>query len=276
MKKSFILLIALFSCGFLSAQEGEILYREFAPPLHKHFFVDYLVTGSGANSNEKYLLDLDQDGTKEWCFHEYGGYHGMIGIYLVFEPSGNHWTDWPNYKARSFQIGDTIANHVWAQYSQPEVEMHFDGFYDIGIRAQVEGGYCYGWIEVSLVCDMLNFGNSGDPAFIDLYVHRLAYCTVPNYPLRVGQTNFNGNSVDANEEVAFANVYPSPNRGQFFITGDGLKQAEVFTPLGQLLASIPISGEQTSFDLSAQPAGIYLVSITDKEGKRCVKKVIRQ
>ncbi len=275
MKKSFILLIALFACGYLSAQEGEILYQEFNPPLHKHFFVDYVVYGAGANTNEKYYLDLDQDGTKEWCFHEYGGYHGEIGIYLNFELSENHWAVWPNYKAKLIQFGDTIANQTWGTHA-PQVEMHFDGVYDIGIRAKVEDGYCYGWVEVSLVCDMLNYGNSGDPAFIDLYVQRLAYCTIPNYPLRVGQTDFNWDGVEANEEVAFADVRPSPTRGQFFITGKELKRAEVFTPLGQLLVSIPISDEQTGFDLTGQPAGIYFVSITNQDGKRCVKKVIKQ
>ena len=69
---------------------------------------------------------------------------------------------------------------------------------------------------------------------------------------------------------------PNPTKGQVTITGQYLKSAEVFNTLGQRVATATGEGDNLSVDLSGQPAGVYFVNITDKEGRKCVRKVVKE
>ncbi len=70
--------------------------------------------------------------------------------------------------------------------------------------------------------------------------------------------------------------YPNPTEGNFTILGNNLVQAEVFNILGQRTTAARANDTGLALDLTGQPAGIYFVSITSQDGKRCVKKVIKQ
>ena len=74
----------------------------------------------------------------------------------------------------------------------------------------------------------------------------------------------------------FCTLHPNPTNGQVTITGKNLKQAEVFNTLGQCVATARGEGEQMTVDLSALPAGVYFVNITDKDGRKCVRKVVKE
>jgi len=110
---------------------------------------------------------------------------------------------------------------------------------------------------------------------IDVAVHEMAYCTIPNYPLRVGQTSFDWNGIDETEATASATLHPNPTTGLVTITGENLKAAEVFNTLGQSVATATGKGETMQVDLSGLPVGVYLVNVTDGEGRRCVRKVVK-
>ena len=69
--------------------------------------------------------------------------------------------------------------------------------------------------------------------------------------------------------------YPNPTADRFVIKGDSLQQVEVYNLLGQFIASMKAEGNILLIDLSSRPAGVYLVSVTDTEGRRCVKKVVK-
>ena len=62
----------------------------------------------------------------------------------------------------------------------------------------------------------------------------------------------------------------------FTLTGKDLLSVEIHNALGQVVANVPIDGEIITLDLAGQPAGVYFINISDKDGKRCVKKVIKQ
>lgn len=68
---------------------------------------------------------------------------------------------------------------------------------------------------------------------------------------------------------------PNPNNGVFTVTGENLKQIEVFDALGQRITSLQANGNRSTLDLSGQPAGVYLINVTDHNGKQCVKKVVK-
>ena len=111
---------------------------------------------------------------------------------------------------------------------------------------------------------------------MEFFLHDMAYCTIPDYPFVVGQTSFNWVTVDDNETAFFTTVRPNPTEGMFTVIGEDLQQAEVYNILGQFILSEPSRGQSITLNLSGQPAGIYLVKITDKHGNNCVKKIVKE
>lgn len=77
-------------------------------------------------------------------------------------------------------------------------------------------------------------------------------------------------------EQGFCTVYPNPTNGMVTITGLNLRQAEVVNTLGQRVAIVHGEGNQLSINISNLPAGIYFVNITDEEGRKCVRKVVKE
>ena len=71
-------------------------------------------------------------------------------------------------------------------------------------------------------------------------------------------------------------IHPNPTTGLVTITGKDLKQAEVFNTLGQQVATARGEGERLTVDIGALPAGIYFVNVTDEEGRKCARKVVKK
>ena len=103
----------------------------------------------------------------------------------------------------------------------------------------------------------------------------MAYCTIPNYPLCVGQEDFTWN-VEENEATAFATLHPNPTQGVFTVTGENLQKAEVLNMLGQRVATATGQGETLHIDIANLPTGVYIVRITDEKGRKCVRKVVKE
>ena len=78
------------------------------------------------------------------------------------------------------------------------------------------------------------------------------------------------------KESLACTLYPNPATGFVTITGTNLKQAQIINTLGQCVATVKGEGEQLSVDISDLPAGVYFVNITDGEGRKCVKKVVKE
>ena len=289
MKKTLFIITALLSCSIAFAQEGEIIYTDFEP----YIAVDYMMSENLPNPDIN--LDLDRDGIDEFKFYaEYMGWGHWIGAfldclssqwsfrlpYVIFDPN---W-EWP-IEGDTIQMGNTIANiencwyNLYRFFYNPIALPNEQSFwigspedhYYISVRNQTDDGYCYGWIDVNM---RVLAGPYGAYHFY-LTVFRMAYCTIPNYPLCVGQTDFTLD-VDENESKAFAFIYPNPTTGMVTIMGKDLKTAEVFNALGQHLATAKGEGEQLTVDISDLPAGVYFVNVTDGEGRKCVKKVVKE
>ncbi len=71
-------------------------------------------------------------------------------------------------------------------------------------------------------------------------------------------------------------VYPNPADGIVTVTGKTLRQAEVFNAAGQCTATATGTEDEIRIDLRQLPAGIYFVTVTDAEGRKCVKKVVKE
>ena len=69
---------------------------------------------------------------------------------------------------------------------------------------------------------------------------------------------------------------PNPANGIVTVTGKALRQAEVFNAAGQCTATATGTEDEIRIDLRQLPAGIYFVTVTDAEGRKCVKKVVKE
>ena len=286
MRKYIFILMALFAYNALYAQKGEIIYTDFEPDL----FVRYYA-GGPYHINAPLELDINHD--------------SIIDLRFTCESAWGHWVDCVLRKSEdgwqfklpyllyqeddaapvgdTVNFGDNIADigngwtsayrFWWYLHNGPIYPDYTDVHHYICVRREVEEGYCYGWIDSNILLVV------GDDVFteyeFDVTVFRMAYCTIPNFPLRVGQTDFDWNT-DETESKAFATIYPNPATAIVTIVGENLRQIEITDMLGQRVATHQAEGPQATIDISALPTGIYFVGITDENGKRCVRKVVKE
>lgn len=77
-------------------------------------------------------------------------------------------------------------------------------------------------------------------------------------------------------ENLLCTIHPNPTNGMVTVAGTNLHQAVVVNSHGQRVATAQGGGEQLTVDISGLPAGIYFVNITDNEGRKCVRKVVKE
>lgn len=267
----FAMLTIAAASGF--AQDGEIIYNGNIVPSEMH-------TESPWPQNLR-IFDFDSDSTNDFfiAWTQYREWHVVAYTY-------NDW--W--FTQQTLQLGDTIPSVDAVWYPEPEdtdlgpMIAFFPGYsHDsiiVALKKQVaEDVSYYGWIRFSIDAGPMRSDKAaadnrvpwphGVLTFIDY-----AYCTRPNYPLRAGQTSFEWSAEEYT--TAFATIHPNPTNGLVAIAGENLKAAEAFNALGQRVASATGKGEQLQIDLSGLPAGVYFVNITDSEGRKCVRKVVKE
>ena len=92
-----------------------------------------------------------------------------------------------------------------------------------------------------------------------------AVTPLPNYDVDEHQNNW-----------MFCTIHPNPTNGLVTITGKDLLQAEVINTLGQHVATATGEGETLQINIANLPAGVYFVNVTDDEGRKCVRKVVKE
>ena len=280
MKTHIVTLIAILCCHIVLAQteqtKGSLIVKEYSPDEWKVI-----------DQNHSYV-DMDDDG--EWDFEYYKDISSTLMSYLeLFARNGAcfHRIDIPGYAYNypddfnTFTDFDTPFNDstlIWETdfygpriFSEKNRVGHYrldTAVYKSGIRNGTEGEYYYGWMEAYSVVTY-NYDS------VWFYLARTAYCTIPNYPLRWGQTSLT-DGIEETEATASATLHPNPTTGLVTITGENLKAAEVFNTLGQNVATATGEGETMQVDLSGLPTGVYFVNVTDKDGRKCVRKVVKE
>lgn len=78
------------------------------------------------------------------------------------------------------------------------------------------------------------------------------------------------------EGLSHVIVQPNLTNQTFTVQGSNITKIEVHNNLGLLVLLHQSHGYSLTIDLSSQPAGLYFVTVTNTEGKRCVKKVVKQ
>lgn len=250
MKKILITLAATMLIMVAQAQEGEILYTDFDPDITLTQMI---------NTNDTLSFDVDQDGSIDLKCFLYIEEHGFEMPYFQ---ATNGWELSLRLDFATVLNSDTLKWYTYDGWGP------WNGVY-YGLRKTVGIDCYYGWI---FVYD----GQTKTPnRWGTLFIDRMAYCTIPNYPLRVGQTDFDWD-VEESQNTVVATIHPNPSSGMVIITGEDLKEAVVFNSIGQKVATAKGEGGQLSIDLTKTTSGIYFVSITDKNGKKGVKKVVKR
>ncbi len=276
MKRAKLLtfLLTFLTITSVNAQQGEIIYREFDPPLE--------IVQNIYGPAQSLELDFDGDGETD---HRFYGESDRWHEFDVMEVSLNGWETRLVYldenDPNTFDANDTLipnAPNGWrrgpnfAYYHFPN--LNANGIYHEtwGMHIEIDDKDYYGWYHGY---GMEGREYSGGPYLYKIYIDKIAFCTIPDFPLCYGQTSLTV-GVNENELSSFATLHPNPTTSQVTITGQNLKTAEVFNTLGQHVATAMGDGERLTVDLCGQPAGIYFVKITDKGGRKCVRKVVKE
>ena len=262
-------IIALLPTLGALAQQNEIIYNDFVPDLS----ID-----SRYSPNDTIKLDIDGDGNVDiryfWEFFKWE-------VTAAFRTS-NGWEARPvgvNESDTIDIITDNTYNwlglpYTW-EFGSPDTGNCWD---KIAFRHIVDGDlYCYGWARIYRIDSIWHLPQypTYDLYKYTLYIDKMAYCTIPSYPLKWGQTTLTGIE-ENNESNSFATLHPNPTNGQVTITGENLRKAEVVNMLGQQVAIAQGKGETLQVDISDLPVGIYFVNVTDEEGRKCVRKVVKE
>ena len=96
---------------------------------------------------------------------------------------------------------------------------------------------------------------------------------------RIRKVDFNPNCWPASvqeHKLISLNIYPNPVHDQLTIAGENIQQVSITNALGQIVHWQKISQEKTVINMSVLNAGVYFVMITDKQGVKVTKKVVKE
>ena len=246
----FTILLAII--GGARAQENHIIYTEYEPDTCFTFH----------SSNDTLKFDLDQDGTGDIVM--FAKWHSAVGFIAVITTPSSDWQWSWTYASEFTGLTDTtlINGNLRWQYSGGNLAMYPE-FTHFAFRHLTGDGYCYGWARIYV------------ESLARVCMASMGYCDLADYPLQWGETELL--TVKENDESAtFATLYPNPTSGIVTITGENLHQVEVHNTLWQQILSVKGKGNELHIDMAALPSGIYFVTVTDEEGRKCVRKVVKE
>jgi hypothetical protein len=72
-------------------------------------------------------------------------------------------------------------------------------------------------------------------------------------------------------------LYPNPSQNEFSIESDlSLDIIKIYNQLGQLVEKFDVKDTQSSYDISTLSTGLYFVELSSVQGKKIVKKLVKQ
>lgn len=259
--KCLLTILTVFSFISLNAQEGTIIYHE---PDTCFDYTNFIPYGSFV------AIDIDGDGTDDMGFLSYEGDMYSTWLDLVtfadwraaIEDPAFPYSDSIPVQLDTLQYwNDTIGGFI------PHINIGAPSYIitKVFLRRQVGDNYYYAWVKTD---------GGWNEGRVYACVEEFAYCSIPNYPLHWGQTEYVG--VEENAATAFATLHPNPTTGKVVVTGEGLRHAEAVNVLGQRVATATGEGNQLTIDLGGLPPGIYFVTVADAAERKCVHKVVKE
>ncbi len=254
--KLFLTILCVCFSINLHSQEGKIIYTDFEP--------DSVMTdvpfNAGNHTDTHLLFDINDDNINDFGFYYCIPTSEGINQFFI--------RDYNEYFSISLdQVGvnvtlsDNYFNDAWV-----EARLFSGDDKCIGLRMNLgNDNYCYGWIRYKL--------QTSNPFCIILY--DMAYCTIPNYPLRVGQKSLDEAVEEQNIQNNF-NIYPNPatNTVKILSFSTQLSDVEVYNSLGMLVDELEVNSEEVEVNISGYNPGIYFFRIKTEAGKVYTDKIV--
>ena len=266
--KTFITILFVCFSIDLHSQEGKIIYTDFEPD--SVFVVPPIYDTTSVIS-----FDIDYDNDYDFSFYYDGVSYGLLYVIRCYG-EGNP-RDWQVAIVKN----DTIPNiqeHLWHIHRVfedapivPNEGLYVEMEKKMAIRHDLnDTTSCYGWVRFQF-----KYG-WGVPGTVTLY--DMAYCTVPNYPLRFGQKSFDDTATYEIAENKGYVLYPSPAKDRLALrfnnNNESCNEIRIYSIDGRLLKTQNDNFED--IDVSNLPSGVYIMKIISANGEVSTEKFVKE
>lgn len=280
MRKTILLLLFIIILNVVYAQQGRIIYTEFDP----------YPCMTGLPSEQNIILDINHDGIDETLFYRGLGGHNGDPWCILYNPTNHPDADKWKYRDLNYELTDTLSMvahfglHYIYNLKNPSYSYHAPSYevtemLRIAVRHAVdedqngETHYCYGWIEV---VGRWTWDKPSWTMLLTVWVPRMAYCTIPDYPLIYGQKDIDG-SVASIEDVT-VKIYPNPASDYIKIeTYHTCQYIKIYSLDGYLVFETrDFASQPTTIDIGNLTTGVYIVKVCLADGREYFTKIIKE
>ena len=239
-------LISLFCGNLFSQEDGTIIYTDFEP--------DSIISPIKWDSSGGNPIDITFDGENDFAFETSFSSSMLHKTLLIF-------TNW--------KLATTSENHpkpiseygIWRN----TLELIYGNFYYIALRHWIKDvGFCYGWVRFE------HYGTEDK-----IIIKDMAYCTIPNYPLKFGQRSFADDVAEIDDVNRQYELYPNPVDDRLVLKFSDDFKCEyimIYSIDGRMVKLQDADFE--NIDVSTLERGTYLIRIRTEEGKDFVEKIV--
>ena len=246
-------LISLFCGNLFSQEEGTIIYTDFEP--------DSIIFPVNYCSNGCNPIDVNYDLESDFYFCKKFYSPGYFSLEMYV------YSTWEICKISH----DEISTHTnWSSHINIETGSHMSNnnvIIKYGLRYLKENGeYCYGWFRLSYVVCGTGY---------EVKLYDMAYCTIPNYPLKFGQKSLTDDVAEIDDANCQYELYPNPVDDRLvlkFADDHKCENVTVCSIDGRMLKSQDSDFE--NIDVSALTRGVYFVRIRLQEGSVFTEKIV--
>ena len=245
--KTKTLLLAVFACLFsttlFSQEDGTIIYTDFEPDSVIYpVYTDY--------------IDINYD--NEWDVKFIREIYGGFGVLEC--------KDYWGVRHLAYNFNDSLSSiKKWSTYVEL---LTYGNDYHIALLHKVGAECYYGWMKLYVERHDASWH---DPS---VTITEMAYCTIPNYPLKFGQKSLTEDVA----EISAANyysLYPNPTDNVLTLMTSAeheCEMVEVFSIDGRLIKSQ--TNDFSNINVEDINSGIYFVRIRFRNGETFTEKVV--
>ena len=237
-------LISLFCGNLFSQEEGTIIYTDFEPDS-----VIYPV--------DIEYIDINYD--NEWDVKFIREIYGGFGVLEC--------KDYWGVRHLAYNFNDSLSSiKKWSTYVEL---LTYGNDYHIALLHKVGAECYYGWMKLYVERHDASWH---DPS---VTITEMAYCTIPNYPLRFGQKSLTEDVAEIDGFNRQYELYPNPADDRLVLKLADEHKCEnvsVYSIDGRMLKSQNTDFE--NIDVSALTRGVYFVRIRLQEGSVFTEKIV--